>query len=258
MSQRMRILAAIGKKYVGKKVDSVKSLFKDKEEPKLRVDKDLPLGIRVNAGIELLGINSKFILNKDKLEMGKPVSNKGRIIAISISDLSEDEDKTLMQYRAFILPDGGKESDTFVLEIGVDTVENTKSCRVWTLNSTYTPSSAKEITEWLDGDEETKTFPYIGGPDTSTPWNKSYTRLWEPEEMIPIQETYDEKIISHPYGEGTNTVENIMCVYGRYLEEDNEDSPVEYLSITAIEDDGSLDVEFWLSIDINEADFKIS
>ncbi|MEA3386925.1 MAG: hypothetical protein U9Q66_00585, partial [Patescibacteria group bacterium] len=115
MSRRGKILAKTASMYVGNKVDSIKNFFK---ADKVRVDKDLPLDMRINAGINITGLTSVFVINRDKLVMKKPKSTSGRIIAISTADLSEEENGSLMQYRAFILPDGGTETDVYVLEIG--------------------------------------------------------------------------------------------------------------------------------------------
>jgi len=251
---RKNILAVVAANYVGKGVDSLKSLFSD-EELKQRVDKDWPLDLRINAGIEL-SVKSKFIINRDTLKMQEPRSLKGRVIAVSVSDISEEEDESLMQYRAFILPEDGSEDDIFVLEIGVED-KQVISTRLWTLLEEINPSSPEEIAKWLDGDEEN--YPYIGGPDFNVPHLEVvYDRIYVPEAGcdIIIQE-YDEKIISSPFGEDTKVVKNIMCLYGRYLNEEVENSVVEYLSVCALEDEDGLDIELWLGIDILEADVKV-
>ena len=221
------------------------------KKPKERIDKNFPLGIRLNGKVEIKGLNSKFILAKDKFEISKPKSSNARVVALGEIDLGDG----LKVYRAYLVPNGGDERDIFFIDMEMfkNQVDNIKM--FVKLDEIY-PDSMEEWQSWLDGSDED--YANIGGPDFITPSEKVYKRVWDSESESEVQVEFIEKLYDEPYDENIEIFNNRACLYGRNIDEDDANSQIEYLFVSAVEDEKEeAFIEIHLGIDLTQADLNI-
>lgn len=249
--RKLNLLKNAVKKFIFGKEDGETLWDKITKKPKERIDKNFPLGIRLNSKVELKGLNSKFILAKDKFEISKPKSFSCRVGALGEIELNN----SIKIYRVYLVPDSGDERDIFFIEIG--TYNNrVDDIKMFVKSDEVYPDSKQEWQSWLDGDEEN--YANIGGPDFMTPSEKTYNRLWDSESEEEVQVEFIEKLYDEPYDKSIEIFNNRACLYGRHIDENDKNSQIEYLLVSAVEDEkGDALIEIYLGIDLTEADLNI-
>jgi len=241
MSGTWNLLKRIGLK----KIDDAKDAYKKASLE--RIDKDLPLGIRIDGIIDIPEVD--FILGGDALKVKHPGS--GNVIS-SYGTFPVGDSKIHRFYFS------GKDV-IYMLQIVTDRQNGIEECKLF---MPYDEIYPDDWNFWLaerDG--------YIGYEIFQTKDGMQYFRVWgSDEEAVVVEEDQQgnqitriapfeflETIYLTPYGDQSETVKYDAMLYGRHVN-DNVD---EYLLVSAVNDKEGASVQIMVGVELQPASIKV-
>jgi hypothetical protein len=212
-----------------------------------RVDRDLPLGIRIGSLLNITSVDA--ILAGDGLKFKVPTEDM-TVIAFGIFD-----QKPFKGYRFYLSTDS---DELFTLQIVLDKAGNIDDCKLFHMHDEFVP---EEWGFWLDENDG-----YIGYSLFQLKDGTYYMRDWTNalEEKIVVQDGENtithippvvtiESIIKDPYGEDCMTVKYEAMQYGR----DVTDTIPEYMLASVAEDKDGATIQIMLGLDLTTSAIKV-
>jgi len=212
-----------------------------------RIDLDLPLGLRMNALLEIPEID--FILGGNDLKMKHP----GGTLTVASMGKIPMGDSTVHRFYANL------EGGVYVLQVVVDSNHAIEECKLFTLLDEVYPDDWGFWLAESDG--------YIGLDRFQIKDGTVYYRVWDSQggenptagdqqsssmsRIAPVH--LEEMIYMDPYGEQKEMVRYESMLYGRHVN-DNVD---EYLLVSAAEEINGASVQIMLGIDLQPASIKV-
>ena len=228
-----------------KKVDDLKdSLHKTGME---RIDKDLPLGLRFNAIVEIPEVD--FILGGSDLKIKHPGASN-----------------SVVSYGAFPIGDSSvhrfylESSDTiYMLQIVLDMKKIVEECKLFMPYDVVYP---EDWGFWLSDKDG-----YIGLSVFETKDHTQYFRVWENDDAAQVVEEdkdgsrltrvptvqFIEKVYLDPYGEVTESIKYDSMLYGRHV----NDKVDEYLLLSAVDEKDGASVQIMVGVELQVKSIKV-
>jgi hypothetical protein len=236
---------ALLKRMAEKKYDAVKESY---ERPKgERIDKDLPLGLRISAMVEIPEVD--FILGGNDLKIKHPGAGTA-VLSYGTFPVGDSSVKR------FYLD--AKDSP-YLLQIVVDAKNIIEECKLF---MPYDEIFPDDWGFWL-GDAD----GYIGYSVFQIKDGTQYFRVWQNEgaqnvlqedgqgnrltRIPPLR--FDETIYMDPYAQRTETVAYDSMLYGRHVNENVD----EYLLVSAVDESDGASVQIMVGIDLQPASIKV-
>ncbi len=241
MASTWSLLKKIGQK----KIDEVKGSFqKDWGD---RIDKDLPLGLRMNGMVDVPEVD--FILAGADLKVKHP---KESLVVASIGVIPVGDSKL---HRFYLNSSQG----IYVLQVLADKNQAIEECKFY---MPYDEVYPDDWDFWLS-----KTDGYIGFSVFQTKDGTSYERVWEDagaetviEEdehgnrltRIPPVPLY-EVVYMDPFGQQRETVRYESMLYGRHV----NDQVDEFLLVSSVEESDGASIQIMAGIELGPASIKV-
>jgi hypothetical protein len=228
-----------------KKVDEVKESYQKMGAE--RIDKNLPLGIRINGIVEIPEVD--FILGGNDLKIKYPGSSN---IVSSYGYFPVGDSKV---HRFYL--DAGE--TIYLLQVVLDRQQAIEECKLF---MPYDELFPDDWDFWLaerDG--------YIGYEIFQTKDGVQYFRVWgsDEEPTVVAQDEqgnqitrispfeFIETIHTNPYGDQTETVKYDSMMYGRHVNENVD----EYLIVSAVNERDGASVQIMVGIELQSASIKV-
>lgn len=247
------------KVYMGMKIGALKNRFSksgDDNEPKPRIDTDLPMKLHIGSRIRLS--EAPFLLAGDEAGVKYP-GEESLVGAYSRTTLSG-----LSTVRFYLKDREDTEQESMLLAVMGDDGQ--------TVEERYLFREAAEIPLYYvslddvpsDGDEVNAVNFWIGEnngiigmPLFHTPDEQTFSRLWDSENdsKIPVF-TLDEKIHLDPYGDEVMDVEHLGTMLYVRSAEGLGDEYDEYLLPTVEKDDEGFRVRIWVGMSLASSDME--
>jgi hypothetical protein len=241
MREAWNLLKRIGLK----KVDEVKESYHKRGLE--RVDKDLPLGIRINGIVEIPEVD--FILGGNDLKIKHPGSSN---IVTSYGSFPVGDSRV---HRFYL--DAGEM--IYMLQVVTNRQNSIEECKLF---MPYDELYPDDWDFWLaerDG--------YIGYEIFQTKDGVQYFRVWgSDEEATVVSEDeqgnqitrispfeFLETIHTSPYGDETETVKYDSMLYGRHVNENVD----EYLMVSAVNERDGASVQIMVGIELQPSSIKV-
>lgn len=228
-----------------KKIDDLKDSYK--KTTRERIDKNLPLGIRIQGIVEIPQVD--FILGGESLKIRHPGS--GNVV---------------VSYGTF--PVGGSVTHRFylnaadlvyMLQIVTDRNLGIEECKLF---MPYDEIYPQDWGFWLSDKDG-----YIGYESFQTKDGVRYDRVWDNEEGKVVVESDDqgnqitrippfeylETIYLSPYGDESETVKYDSMLYGRQVNENVD----EYLLLSAVNEKEGASVQILVGIELQPSSIKV-
>lgn len=240
MPDAWSLLKRIGKKRIDQRKESAQKRGLE------RIDKDLPLGLRINGMVDVSQVD--FILGGDDLKVKYP--GTGNIVS-SYGYFSMGQSNVRRFY--FDSSNG-----LYMLQVVTDRNNVVEECKLF---MPYDEVFPDDWGFWLaDGDG------YIGLDTFQLKDGTQYYRVWENEEAMRIVEEDDqgnrltrippaeflETIYLDSYGEQTETVKYDSMLYGRHVTEEI----AEFLLVSAVEEQDGASVQIMVGIELQPVSIK--
>ena len=217
---------------------------------KPRLDKDLPLDLRIGSTIKITSLAS--IMEGDKLKIKMPVND------LMVMSYGRFDQGPYAGHRFYLASDSG---ELFTLQVVTNTKGGIEECKVFALHDEI-------ITDdwgfWLDERDG-----YIGlssfqlKPEDGGIW---YFRAWENDlEQIVLEQNeedaithippvkFSEKILCDPFGNETRRVKHTSMLYGRDVTDDVQ----EYMMVSVAEDSDGASVQIIIGLPLEVSDIKV-
>lgn len=228
-----------------KKIDEVKDSYQKSTQE--RIDKDLPLGIRISGILEIPQVD--FILGGDNLKIKHPGSSN---VVTSYGAFPVGESRV----HRFYLEAGEL---VYMLQIVTDRQKAVEECKLF---MPYDEIYPDDWDFWLaerDG--------YIGYEIFQTKDGIQYFRVWGSDEtQVAVEEDeqgnkitrippfeFIETIYLTPYGDQTETVKYDSMLYGRHVNENVD----EYVLLSAVNERDGASVQIMVGIELQPASIKV-
>jgi hypothetical protein len=228
-----------------KKIDDLKDSYQ--KSMRERIEKDLPLGIRIQGIVEIPEVD--FILGGEGLKIKHPGA-----------------DNVVVSYGAF--PVGSSMVHRFylnaadlvyMLQIVADKNRSIEECKLF---MPYDEIYPQDWDFWLSDKNG-----YIGYEIFQTKDGVRYDRVWDNEDNKVVVEQddqgnqitrippleYMETVYLSPYGDETETVKYDSMLYGRHVN-DNVD---EYLLLSAVNEKEGASIQLLVGIDLQPSSIKV-
>jgi len=228
-----------------KKVDELKDSFQtDRME---RMDKDLPLGLRINALVDISEVD--FILGGNDLKVAYP----GETLTVSsFGVILVGESKVQRFYLS-------SAKGINVLQIVTDNNQAIEECKLFI---PYDEVFPEDWDFWLSKEDG-----YIGYSVFQTKDGTAYERVWQDEGAERVVQEDDqgnkltrippvplyETIYLDPHGQRRETVRHESMLYARHVN-DNVD---EYLLVSAVEEKEGASVQIMAGLELQPASIKV-
>ena len=217
-----------------------------------RIDRDLPLGMRLGGMIQIPEVD--FILYGDKLKM-KPPATDLAVIGIGTFAIGK-----FAGYRFYLKTEGAE--DFFMLQImktpGSPTIDDCKFFSLW--DEIYPDG----WDFWLGEDDG-----YIGYSAFDLQDSTRYFRVWEnPQAQKTVQDDGKEHITHippvdfqettnfDPWGNDTHYSNNESMLYGRELE-GVTDGMTEFLLVSCVSEGDDASVQLYVGVPVAPSTIKI-
>lgn len=210
-----------------------------KQEKKTRIDRDLPLDLRVGSKVKLP--TGSWVLYMDQILMEKPVK-EGYVLSFGKTELEGNT-----YFRFYI---GEADETQAILQIGMDG-DQVGECRVFTPFAEIVPQTEQEWEEWIEVDG------LLGQNDLQNDEaGVSYDRIWGDDKEPWVQPPFYVEAISCGPFEGDPVVEiaNNGMLFGRWLE---EDVFAEYLMAEFQEQEDEAAINIMIGYDVPYQSVKI-
>jgi hypothetical protein len=244
MSSAWGLLKRIGQK----KYDQLKDSYQTGAT--VRIDKDLPLGLRINGMVEISQVD--FILGGADLRIKHPGTSNSVLSygTLLVGDASVNR---------FYLdaPD-----QPYVLQVVVDSKKMVEECKLFMPYDEVYPQRSEDWAFWLDDADG-----YIGLSAFQTKDGTQYFRVWQNDgaenvveedgkgnritRIPPVQ--LEETIYLDPYGKETETVKYDSMLYGRHVN-DNVD---EFILLSAVDEKDGASIQVMVGIELAPASMKV-
>lgn len=227
-----------------KKMDDLKESFQRTGD---RIDKDLPLGLRVRGMVEIPQVD--FILAGDKLKIKHPgLSNI--VLSYGVIPLGKST-----FHRFYLESSGG----IYMLQLITDERKQVEDCKLFMPFDEIYPD---DWGFWLDDREG-----YIGYSVFQTKDQTTYYRIWEDPERATVVEQDDQgnKITRIPpvqfletvyldqYGKESEVVKYDTMLYGREITEQTN----EFLLVSSVEATDGASVQIMVGIQLEPVAIKV-
>lgn len=240
MADAWSLLKRIGKKRIDQRKESARVSGKE------RIDRDLPLGLRINGIVDVSQVD--FILGGDDLKVKYP--GTGNIVS-SYGSFSLGRSDVKRFY--FDSSNG-----VYMLQVVVDRNQAVEECRLFMPYDEVYPDDWGFWLAEADG--------YIGLDTFQLKDGTIYYRVWENEEAMTIVEEDDEgnrltrippvefleTIYLDSYGEQSETVKYDSMLYGRHVTEEVN----EFLMVSAVEESDGASVQIMVGIELQPVSIK--
>jgi hypothetical protein len=247
---------------------------------KLRVDENLPLGLRIGGMVEFCKIKprilaSEFTFNCETSEEGKYdyLSMQGTFPESmrEVIAYSKRINDGFCYYKFYLSDEAGfleivTENDV-IIEDGI---------KFFSLSDEIIPDSLDEMDYWIPSPETSQTEDsnwWIGNQFFQLPeqeldddgiWTDyGYSRFWSPGDQIIEPIIIKEDIIIDSFGETVQNITHDCMMYGRrsanYVGEDDfpDNAAVEWAFVTAVTVNQSISIEVFVGYNLTESDMTI-
>ncbi|MBI5251096.1 MAG: DUF2491 family protein [Desulfomonile tiedjei] len=228
-----------------RKIDEVKDSYqKGRQE---RVDRDLPLGIRIGGIVEIPEVD--FILGGDNLKIKHPGSSN---VVSSYGSYPVGDSRV---HRFYL----DAQDLIYILQIVTDRQKAVEECKLF---MPYDEVYPDDWDFWL-GERD----GYIGYEIFQTQDGVQYFRVWGSDEASVVVEEdeqgnqitriqpfeFIETIHLTPYGDQNETVKYDSMLYGRHVNENVD----EYLIVSAVNEKDGASVQIMVGIELQPASIKV-
>jgi hypothetical protein len=231
-----------------KKYDQLKDSYQTGAT--VRIDKDLPLGLRINGMVEIPEVD--FILGGSDLKIKHPGTSN-----------------TVLSYGTFPVGDASVNrfyldgpEQPYVLQVVVDSKKIVEECKLFMPYDEVYPQRSEDWAFWLaDADG------YIGLSVFQIKDGTQYLRVWQNDgaetvveedgsgnrltRIPPVQ--LEETLYLDPYGKETEIVKYESMLYGRHA----NDSVDEYVLLAAVEEKDGASIQIMVGIELAPAAIKV-
>lgn len=258
--ENLRFAGAFAKRAVLGNPEGKTLLEKWKDSNQERLDKNLPLGIKIGARIQL-DTTADFIIAQDELCMPE-APEKGTIYQIGTFDFGRGMKTT----RAYFSAPGADGTFAQVAFLQVDSQrESIGNVRLFVQIEEMgireqdggfflVDSSGEEydLDEWLNEEQGILGAPefYMPNPQNEED-SVTFHRLNQPNANRILREERIEKLLGDPFGEDREEVHCTAADYHREL--DNDYVKREYLILRLAEGDHEAGVEIYVGIDVSQS-----
>jgi hypothetical protein len=212
-----------------------------------RVDKDLPLGLRIIGMVEIPEVD--FILGGNDLRIKHPGDSA---IVASYGTFPTGHSKV---HRFYL----NATETVYMLQIVTDDRNIIEECKLF---MPYDEVYPDDWDFWLSAQDG-----YIGLEIFQTKDQTQYSRVWDNEDSkTVVQEDaqgnqltrippvpFTEKIYLDPYGQATETVEYESMLYGRHVNENVD----EYLLLSAVNEKDGASIQLMVGIALEPSSLKV-
>lgn len=214
---------------------------------KPRIDRDLPLGLRIGSMVNILSVDS--ILAGDQLKIKMPTQDLA-VIAYGKFSLPP-----FTGHRFYLSADSG---ELFTLQVVLNAKGEIDDCKLFSLHDEITTN---DWDFWLNEREG-----YIGYSLFDLKDGTRYFRAWEndTEEVVVNQNETDtithippvefsETVYGDPFGDDIQKVTHMSMLYGR----DVTDTVQEYMMASVAEDNDGATIQILLGLPLEPASVKV-
>ena len=245
------------KHYLSMRYSDLKGRFKRDDEPKERIDLDLPLNLRHGSRVKLS--DAPFLLAGENSHVKSPGSE------VLISAFSEVTVEGLLTHRFYV--DSREDPDeSAMLMVLLDDDKQTAD-EIYLFHEQYEiPLYSVKVDEISEHDDETNAVEFwigrdqgiLGMPLFHTPDELTYERLWESDSDRWLKPSeYEETINLDAFGSNQTVVEHLgTMLYGRTFEGLGS-SMEEFLLCTVEHDDTGFRVRIWVGLSLSLADIEL-
>jgi len=233
------------RKVTEKKYDELKDSYRTSKLE--RVDKDLPLGLRINGMIEVPEVD--FILGGNDLKIKYPGSSS------IVKSYGMFPMGNVRVHRFYL----DATDNVYMLQIVADENNIVQECKLF---MPYDEVYPDDWDFWLSAHDG-----YIGLEIFQTKDQTQYFRVWDNDESKTVVEEdaqgnqltrippvpFTEKIYLDPYGESVETVEYDCMLYGRHVNENVD----EYLLLAAVNEKDGASVQIMVGIALEPSSLKV-
>jgi hypothetical protein len=240
MAETWNLLRRMGQK----KIDQYKESFQ--RSGRDRVDKDLPLGIRMSGIVEIPQVD--FILGGDQLKIKHPGDAN---VVISYGHFPVGDSVV----RRFYLDASGI---VYMLQIVTDRTNTVEECKLFMPYDEIIPDDWEFWLGERDG--------YIGYEIFDIKDGTRYFRVWDSDRKTVVEQDdqgnqitrippmeYIETVYLSPWGEESETVKYDSMLYGRQVNENLD----EYLLLSAVSEKDGASVQIMVGIELQPASIKV-
>lgn len=215
-----------------------------------RIDKDLPLGLRINALVEISQVD--FILGGSDLKIQHPGTSN-----------------TVLSYGTVVVGDANVHrfyidgpDQPYMLQIVLDSHKVVEESKLFMPYDTVHPQRSEDWAFWLDEKDG-----YIGLSSFQTKDGTEYFRVWQDdgaEQVVEEDESgnritrippvqLEETVYLDPYGKEKETVRYDSMLYGRHV----NDKVDEYILLSAIDEQDGASIQLMVGIEVAPASIKV-
>jgi hypothetical protein len=215
-----------------------------------RIDKDLPLGLRINAMVEISQVD--FILGGSDLKIKHP-GTSNTVLSYGTLDVGDSR-----VHRFYI--DGPDQP--YMLQIVQDSNKIVDDCKLFMPYDTVHPARSEDWAFWLDEGDG-----YIGLSSFQTKDGSDYMRVWQDDaaehvveedesgnqitRIPPLQ--LEETIYLDPYGKEKEVVRYESMLYGRHVNEKVD----EFILLSSVDEQDGASIQLMVGIEVGPASIKV-
>ncbi|MFH1117413.1 MAG: DUF2491 family protein [Pseudomonadota bacterium] len=217
-----------------KKANEYSTAFRESKTE--RIDKDLPLGLRISGMVEVPIVD--FVLGGDDLKIKHP-GTRNPIAACGKFDLGGSG-----VHRFYLEAD----SDIYTLQIAADRNNRIEECKLFMPLDEVYPETVADWDFWLSPQDGS-----IGLDAFQTKDEILYNRVWsggrsgtgQIDRVLPLE--FEETVYHDPEGAHRESIKYRSMLYGRHVNERVD----EYLLLSAVEEDDGAAIQIMVGIEID-------
>jgi hypothetical protein len=207
------------------------------ETERERIDKDLPLGLRIRGLVEVPIVD--FVLGGEDLKIKHP-GTRNPVVAYGSFDLGGST------VNRFYLE---SPEEIYALQIVANRSKEIEECKLFMPFDEVYPNNPRDWDFWLSPDDG-----YIGLDAFQTKDEILYDRVWagegpvgsgEVDRVAPFE--FAETVYHDPYGEDWESVKYFSMLYGRHINEQVD----EYLLLSAVEEEEGASIQIMVGVEID-------